>query len=398
MSASTAAPTQKTKKAQTPLLERLGVLYFERRSAQVPRAIAADSISVLNPEERKQLVRITRGAVARACLAGALSAIVCGIAEIIADQFFAPDPNTTSIAQNLSQNARYWGFVGGLTVIAAVFEILFLYWDSLRSVHALAHAAGLDLFPKDGERKQVAAALSRAALELPNPVDHAFGVDPHREASKIRLFLASILYKLKVSVSNFLVKTVVRRILGRALVRTWLPFVAVPITALWNGIVTWIVLREARIRAMGPSAAKELSDAIFGQGITPSEEGKAALVRAVASSVVRTEDFHPNLMELLSEVLARVGKPVAETDQGIDDSRAFLEHLPQLSPDDQRLSLQMLTVAALIDGRFTAAEKQLLSDAYRICGKHLDIAAAERLRKAFVSGDAGLDKLIVALG
>lgn len=388
------------KKTQPPLLERLGVLYFERLSASVPKAVASDSISVLNPEERKQLLSITRGAVARACLAGALSAVLCGIAEMIADQYLSPNPNTHSIAENLSQNARYWGLVGGVTLIAAVAEILFLYWDSLRSVHALAHAAGLNLFPRggaEGEPEQVAAALARAALELPNPVERTFGVDPHREASKIRLFIASILYKLKVSVSNFLVKTLVRRVLGRALVRTWLPFVAVPITALWNGIVTYIVLREARIRAMGPSASKELVGAIFEQGIEPSEEGKIMLVRAVASSIVRTEDFHPNLMELLSEVLSRVGLSAAQSAQGIDDSRAFLDLLPNVRKDEQQMALQLLTVAALIDGRFTAAEKRLLADAYRICGRKADIRAAQRLRRAFVSGDSGLDKLIVAL-
>lgn len=394
-----------TKPVQMPLLERLGVLYFKRLSASVPKVMAIDSVSVLNPEERKQLVGITRGAVARACVAGAVSAILCGVAEMLADQYLAPDPNIQSIVENLSQNARYWGVVGGVTVIAAVAEILFLYWDSLRSVHALARAAGLDLFPRDEEggglqeeKRQVAAALARAALELPNPVERTFGVDPHREASKIRLFIASILYKLKVSVSNFLMKTLVRRVLGRALVRTWLPFVAVPITALWNGIVTYIVLKEARIRAMGPSASRELVGAVFSQGIEPSEEAKVMLVRAVASSIVRTEDFHPNLMELLAEVLARVGLNQEQTVQGIDDSKVFLECLPKLSESDQKMALQLLTVAALIDGRFTSAEKQLLSDAYRLCGRKADIAAADRLRKAFVSGDAGLDKLIVALG
>jgi hypothetical protein len=148
---------------------------------------------------------------------------------------------------------------------------------------------------------------------------------------------------------------------------------------------------------MGPSASKELVGAIFEQGIEPSEEGKIMLVRAVASSIVRTEDFHPNLMELLSEVLSRVGLSAAQSAQGIDDSRAFLDLLPSLCKDEQQMALQLLTVAALIDGRFTAAEKRLLADAYRICGRKADIRAAQRLRRAFVSGDSGLDKLIVAL-
>ena len=37
----------------------------------------------------------------------------------------------------------------------------------------------------------------------------------------------------------------------------WLPFVAVPITAAWNAYVCRLIMREARIRAMGPSDASE---------------------------------------------------------------------------------------------------------------------------------------------
>ena len=43
-------------------------------------------------------------------------------------------------------NLSYWAVVGGVTVLATLFEIAFLYWDSLRSVHNLARAAGVKLF------------------------------------------------------------------------------------------------------------------------------------------------------------------------------------------------------------------------------------------------------------
>lgn len=378
-----------------PLLERLGVGYFQKLSAALPRAQAADAISLLNPEERRALRRIGRAAVIRACVAGALSAAAVAVAEVAAERLFGPAPAVASP----DYSARYWALVGGVTVIASVLEILFLYWDALRSVHRLAHTAGLDLFPggASGERAAVAAALARAALELPNPTERVFGVDPRREASKIRLLAASLLYKAKVSITNFAVKVLVRRLLGRVLVRTWLlPFVAVPGTAAWNGVVTWIVLREARIRVMGPSAARELVDAIFAEGVELSPEGRLALARAVASSIVRTEDLHPNLLCVLTEVIQRAGEPPAGA-AGIDDSRAFLELLPRLRPEEQRVALQVLTVAAVIDGRFTAAERRLLREAQAACGRAPDEAPAERMRRAFVNGDAELAALVRAL-
>lgn len=388
-SAELPAPPAKTPPSQ-PLLERLGVLYFRRMSAALPDVNAQDAVYVLNADERKTLGALVRGAVVRAGLAGAASAALAAGAEVYADKTYGTEHANADVA------IRYWGIVLGVTVIAAVLEIVFLYWDSLRTVHRMTRAAGFDPFGKTASDDQnaVAAALARAALELPNPTETAFGVNPHREASKIKLLFASLLYKVKVSITNFAVKLLVRRIAGRALVRTWLPFVAVPGTALWNGIVCYVVLREARIRVMGPSAAHELVNAIFDQGIPTTPEGRVTMVRAVASSIVRTEDLHPNLQAVLIEVTKRVADPLPE---GIDDSGAFLDKLRQLDKSEQKMALQVLSAAAIIDGRFSGTEKKLVSEALEVCGLPADSRPVERLRKAFIRGDGSLDTLVRGL-
>lgn len=390
MTTANVASAPPNKGASPPLLERLGVLYFRRMSASLPKVDAQDAVYVLNAEERRTLANIVRAAVFRAGLAGALSAALAAAAEVYADKVFGTEHTSFDIT------VRYWAIVGGVTVIAAILEIVFLYWDSLRTVHRMARAAGFDPFGHDATEEQnaVAAALARAALELPNPTESAFGVNPHREASKIKLLLASLLYKVKVSITNFAVKILVRRIAGRALVRTWLPFVAVPGTAAWNGIVCYVVLREARIRVMGPSAAHELVTAIFDQGISQSPEGRVTLVRAVASSIVRTEDLHPNLQSVLIEVMRRVDDPLPE---GIDDSRAFLESLSRLDKPEQRMALQVLATAAIIDGRFSGTEANLIREAQSACGLTPDVRPVERMRKAFMRGDGSLDAIVRGL-
>ncbi|MFO0646873.1 MAG: hypothetical protein U0326_11595 [Polyangiales bacterium] len=133
--------------------------------------------------------------------------------------------------------AHYWGIVGGVTVVASVLEIAWLYWDGLRAVHALAHAAGLDLAedPNGEDPTGVVWALARAALELPNPPDGVAGLDPMLpEASKLKLVLASTVYKLKVALTGFVMKALVRRALGRAATRAVLELVAAPVTAIWG--------------------------------------------------------------------------------------------------------------------------------------------------------------------
>jgi len=355
-----------------PVLVRWGVRYFRALSRKMGPVDVGDGVHFLNPDERAALRRIERGAIMRAAVAGGVSTIVSATAEVLvgADAPFL----------------RFWGVVIGATVVASTFEILYLYWDGLRAVHDLSRAAGLDLFPNEDDDSALAGAMARAALELPNPTGPRLGVDPFREASRLRIVFASIVYKLKISVTNFAVKMLVRRMLGRAFVRAWLPFVAVPLTAAWNGVVCWLIIREARIRAMGPSAAQEMVGIVYGDRAADDETRRCA-VRAVASCIVRTEDMHPNLAAVLREVIARAPESDVDGSTDLDATDVFLAALAKLTPDAQRFVLRVLAVASIIDGRLTRREKALLDESHNVCKMQLDLARVEKLRRAFLDGD-----------
>lgn len=386
-------PTAEAEKP--PLLQRVGVTYFNRRSQRTKQVESVDAVHVLNADERRALGGVQRGAIARSFVAGFLSAAVSAGAELVANPYW-PDGESMWSAGAM----KYLAILLGATAVASVLEIAFLYWDTLRSVHELARVAGLKLYgPPEEENEAVAAALARAALELPNPVQSPMGVNAHKEASKWRLVLASLLYKAKVGLTNFLFKMLVRRLLGRVLARAALnsliPFVAVPITAGWNAVVTWRVLREARIRAMGPSAAAELVDAVFADAPSQlSMEARLATVRAVAAAVVRTQDLHPNLLALLRVVQT---KAAYRGDAELDDVGEFLRSLPSLSEPERHLALQLLGLACIVDGRFTSAERQLYQQACAEAGREVQLDGIERLRREFVRGDGWADEAVRAL-
>ena len=276
--------------------------------------------------------------------------------------------------------------------MASVLEIVFLYWDGLRAVHALAHAAGLDL-ADDEHGRDALWALARAALEMPNPADAEPGVDPMREASRWRVVLASTLYKLKVALTGFLTKALLRRALGRAATRAVLELVAMPVTALWDGIVCWLILREAKLRVLGPSAALELTAMIL--PATPSPALATCVLRAVASSIVRTQDLHPNLLALLRTVRRALA---TESPADIDDTARFLTDLAALPAHEQTVTLRVLATAAIIDGHLAREEVRLVGEAFAACGRRFDRAGLDALRRAFVSGDPIPRARIEAIG
>jgi hypothetical protein len=368
-----------------PLLERLAMAVLRRTRAHAAVAGEDDPIHVLNEDERRELRRIEKRAVARAGAAGALSGLLsAGAAMWATFRFLGPG----GVALSTEDSVKYWVVVVLATVVASIFEIGFLYWDALRSVHAMATAAGLR-FSAEGqsiEQREVALALARAALELPNPQGRVFGVNPHRESIRWVVALASVLYKAKIALTTFLIKAVLRSFLGQFMGRAFLELVTVPVTAAWNAVVCFLVAREARLRTMGPSAAVELVGHALAGG-TPSAEGRRAAFRSVASAVVRTGDLHPNLHALLRVLVDRLG-PVDFDD--VDDPTRFLDELRSFSVAEQRLALRLLVIAAVIDGRLTRAERGLVAEAFRACNRPLALERVERLRSAFYGG-AGLD-------
>jgi hypothetical protein len=367
------------------LFERFGLAVLRRAPARAAVAGADDPVHVLNADELRELRRIERLAVLRAAVAGALSGAASAAVAIWAQhRYIADDGSAYSAADAL----RFWTLVIAATTVASIFEIGFLYWDALRSVHAMASAAGLKLSESDltGERRDVALALTRAALELPNPPHRVFGVDPRREAVRWRFALAALLYKAKIALTTFLIKIVLRGLLGRVMGRWIFELITIPVTAVWNAIVCFMVVREARLRTMGPSAALELVGFALSDW-TPSSHGRAAAFRSVAAAIVRTQDFHPNHLAVLRVLADRLGPIDVEE---IDDSTRFLAELAELAPGDKRLVLRLLVIAAVLDGKLTRAEKRLLADAFRACGRPLALARVEDLRRAFSAG-RGLD-------
>lgn len=371
-------------------VEKLAVRYFKKRAFARARPLSGDAVHFLNAEERRTLRRIERGAVLRAAGAGAFAATLGAVVSIAARPLLKED----------SGDASVWAYLEYFTILlltalpVAIVELSFIYWNAIISVHRLAEAAGVALFrpddaSDDDEDEIFAAVLARAALEIPNPPRPLFGIDPRREASRLRLVLATVVYKAKVSLSNFLLRKILVRAFGRAGLRTWIPFVAVPITATWDAFVCRRVMREARLRAIGPSAAAELVEHLLAEGRAAGggEVGpglREMLFRAIGTAVVRSADFHPNLVELLDALKERLGECDAPE---LDDSRRAVALVRGLSPAEQLPALQLLAVACVFDGRIGAKEWEVLERAYAACGRALSRGAVLGFRRALLNGD-----------
>jgi hypothetical protein len=345
-----------------------------------------DPIEVLTAEEQTALARIEWWAILWAAVAGALSATACALAAI-----YAPAMEHHPV--------QHWALVLSAMGFATLVEITYLYWLSLRAVREMAKAAGLRVHTSSELDEAVALALARAALELPSPPYNLLDVDPHREASRLGLIAASLLYKAKIALTNFLLKAVVRSVMGRTVTRAMLEWVALPVTALWNALVMYQVLQEARLRVMGPSAALLLAEWILSQptGVQsagPKATAKRRLVlQAIGTSIVANREAHPNVVAL-SRRLALGAQLSREVDWG--GRAGFLNDLRQADEEDRMAALRTLIAVAILDGKVTRREQRWLERCFESVGKLTPNALTKELRRRFVRGE-GLPSEVLPL-
>ncbi len=387
---------RKALKERKTRLEQMGVRFLSRRAKAMPPVENIDPLHVLNADERAALRSLQRGAILRAFAIGAAVGTIVALTMLLMADFRSSGA--------WSDTVIYWSVVAAVGVTAAVGEVAFMYWDSLRTVHRLAHIVGVDVYMTDDgeqqdddarERAAVASALARAALELPNPPERLYGVDPQRELSRVRIIIVTMIYKAKISLTNFMIKAVIRRTLGRAGLRTSLSFVGVPVTALWNCAVSWQVMRQARLRVMGPSAAIEYVALVLDREPPLGKRGRVAALRAVGCTIVSTKDMHPNLRALLMHLHKRLAEPVAD---GFDERALFLDSLGRLDRTEQGLVLRLLCVAAVIDGKVGLRERGLVREALAVCGRPTDLTPLRALRRALVAGDPAPLDVIRSIG
>jgi hypothetical protein len=126
------------------MMEKVGVRYLYRLSGSfVPPE--GGVVHILSEADRKAMRRLERNATWLIALAGAISAGIAVLAELTV----LPLPEGQELGLQ-PEVLRHYGWVWGITLLATILEIAYIYYESLRATYRLAEIAGLDLFP-DGE-------------------------------------------------------------------------------------------------------------------------------------------------------------------------------------------------------------------------------------------------------
>jgi hypothetical protein len=97
------------------------------------------------------------------------------------------------------------------------------------------------------------------------------------------------------------------------------------------------------------------------------------IVEAVGEVILGGEDAHPNYAFLLARLFEDLAIPPESVRIDWDSSRA---DLAKLHPQAQDLLLTILTVAAILNSRLRRAQRDLLPEAFSLCGRPLSPGCA----------------------
>jgi len=365
-------PTIKTDRINR-LIEAIGLKYFLRFSQRV-KAESTVKLQEIPSDRVLEVVseNLTLTLVMIAFLIGALSTVPAVLVEIY--------------YQGVWERWYYYGVLSLVTLLFLIIEVGILYWLGIRGAYTLAYLTG---YQEDEElalppEYDVKKMMVRAALEIEDPSIEYLGIDPQKYVSPRWLLVSTLLYKAKIVLTTLVAKLVLKKVAMRYGVRMGFAWVAIPVTALWDAIVMYRVIQDAKLRLFGYHLSRYIAQEIMTQEhLSHYSEGIAeGAIRAISTLMVMAKNYHPNnvlLLIRLNEVFA------IEEEKNYDDLPYYLEYLERLPPKDRHLLRMLSGVSAVFDGKMTRAEKQALE---QIFGEEREryMAFTKRLKAELLSG------------
>lgn len=346
------------------------------------RTIVHDhSLYTLSAEESARMQRVERRTRwISACIA-AVMVLLLYIPQYIFTDFFAPVPSTLF---GLSFSVSWWSI--GYCIFLIFVEIVLLTFLHLYCSHEVAVATGLITAstPKDSSDLETLVAIG---MERKDKSITAFGLNPYQGLSGTAIFVRNIVIALKATLTNALVKLLMRWMFGKYAHRVVLDMIGIPIFAFWNAWATHVIMRESRLVIMGRNFVQQLRNRLP-EKIDP--EHHALLYDTLQFIAVSKRDYHRNHLYLTSMLFERYGierRERHEIDHGYDDR---LEAAPE---QVRKLCMLIIILGFLLDGSISMRELLRAEQLRRHHLLDLNLETLYRYRNDFFEG-RGLDSLL----
>ncbi|MGL5888252.1 MAG: LBF_2804 family protein [Bacteroidia bacterium] len=325
---------------------RLFTFFF--RKLPVKASVADNQLYLLSEYEQKSLRKLEWLTLILSAAIGAVMVLVLYIPQYIFPNWFAEGAYTipfTAIKFSLSVTSLVYG------IVLVYIEILMLTALHLYCAHEIAVRTGLFRNTESKEQNS-AAQLVLIGMEKKDKSLSLYGLDPFQGLSRTTVFLRNLLFSLKATLSNIVIKILVQRILGRYALRAVLDLLGIPIFAFWNAWASRRVLREARVVIMGENLLNELAKRLQGN-FSPADHD--LIYDALQYVAISKRDYHRNHSRLAALILNRFEIKHRSKHKL---SSNFFDSLKTAPVNVQEICKLIIALGIVVDGYYSAREKR----------------------------------------
>ncbi len=311
--------------------------------------IADGDIHLLNELEIKSIKKTERLAIIYAAVIGGIMVIALYAPQYKYVSFFSPREFTIPLFQ-YKINISFTSFIYGNILVFV--EVVFLTMLNIYCAHEIALSTGfIDKGNKSSKEKK--EFLLNISHQKKNKEIHKLGIDPYLGLGKSAIFFMNLLFSLKATLSNYFVRIIFQRLLGRYAIRVVIDLLGIPVFAFWNAMATATVLKESRIIFMGVNYLKHF-EIELSKFRALSEIEKSILYDTLQYISISKRDYHQNHYAL-SKII--IDKFSIATESVHLISKDYEINLKSCESDFKKLNEKILILGIVLDGNVSYREK-----------------------------------------
>lgn len=362
------------KKRSRSIAFRLGNSYLSRKTAGIRREDMHGY--TLSPAQKKQLQQLELHVYLIAGIIGA-----CAVMVVVFPFHF------TSLLD--AQHLSVFGYEFELEVSYMLYAVLMIFPEiwllQILNVYAVRRICEIYRFPSTGNKDyaEQVALLTEAGLEMPAKHMQLLNINPYIGLTKFSYYSMLIGVKLKATLSNVLMKFLVRRLLGRYALRIIIDLVGIPIFAFWNAWASRGVMKETRMRIVSNAATEDFLRDFSREELEPVRMKLTLLVHFVAQ---QKRQYNFALYAFVKGLLEKIPDLNLEY-----HAEVKIDALFGSDEGENLLIARLLIFGLLVDGTLSVKERLTIRKVVREDWFPMDMDEMEAVLKAYVEGE-GLKK------
>ncbi|AEA42623.1 LBF_2804 family protein [Fluviicola taffensis] len=288
-----------------------------------------------------------------------------------------------------AQQFRVFGYEFEFEAYYMLYAVIMIFPEiwllNILNIYAVKRICEIMQYPSK-ERKdyqEQIALLTEAGLEMPAKHMQLLEIDPYVGLTKFSYYSLLIATKLKATLSNVVMKFLVRRLLGRYALRIVTDLIGIPIFAFWNAWASGRVMKETRMRIVATVATDDFLNHFSKEELVEVREILPKLFHFIAQ---QKRQYNFALYSFMKGTLDRIPDLNLSYEKEVNLDELFVSEVSK-----NQLIARLLIFGLIVDGTLSVKERLTIRNVVKEEWFPLTMNEIEDVLKMYVDGE-GLKK------